>query len=84
MKSSFCIDLQRFMLIPTKFPLSKKVLRDTCQSITYYFAKYHVILAKVSLDAFLGFIFLLTFSLAYLLYLSFFIAQKDTYLIFYL
>ena len=22
MKSSFCIDLQRFMLIPTKFPLS--------------------------------------------------------------
>ena len=62
----------------------KKVLRDTCQSITYYFAKYHVILAKVSLDAFLGFIFLLTFSLAYLLYLSFFIAQKDTFLIFYL
>ena len=24
MKSSFCIDLQRFMLIPTKFPLSLK------------------------------------------------------------
>ena len=24
MKSSFCIDLQRFMLIPTKFPLSQK------------------------------------------------------------
>ena len=23
MKSSFCIDLQRFMLIPTKFPLSR-------------------------------------------------------------
>ena len=23
MKSSFCIDLQRFMLIPTKFPLSQ-------------------------------------------------------------
>ena len=22
MKSSFCIDLQRFMLIPTKFPLN--------------------------------------------------------------
>ena len=22
MKSSFCIDLQRFMLIPTKFPLT--------------------------------------------------------------
>ena len=25
MKSSFCIDLQRFMLIPTKFPLSLAV-----------------------------------------------------------
>ena len=25
MKSSFCIDLQRFMLIPTKFPLSHKL-----------------------------------------------------------
>ena len=25
MKSSFCIDLQRFMLIPTKFPLSREV-----------------------------------------------------------
>ena len=24
MKSSFCIDLQRFMLIPTKFPLSRE------------------------------------------------------------
>ena len=24
MKSSFCIDLQRFMLIPTKFPLTHK------------------------------------------------------------
>ena len=24
MKSSFCIDLQRFMLIPTKFPLIHK------------------------------------------------------------
>ena len=26
MKSSFCIDLQRFMLIPTKFPLSLLLL----------------------------------------------------------
>ena len=25
MKSSFCIDLQRFMLIPTKFPLSPEL-----------------------------------------------------------
>ena len=24
MKSSFCIDLQRFMLIPTKFPLNRQ------------------------------------------------------------
>ena len=29
MKSSFCIDLQRFMLIPTKFPLSRHyVIKD--------------------------------------------------------
>ena len=26
MKSSFCIDLQRFMLIPTKFPLTRPLL----------------------------------------------------------
>ena len=25
MKSSFCIDLQRFMLIPTKFPLTRSI-----------------------------------------------------------
>ena len=29
MKSSFCIDLQRFMLIPTKFPLSPKTDKNT-------------------------------------------------------
>ena len=29
MKSSFCIDLQRFMLIPTKFPLSLTELSQT-------------------------------------------------------
>ena len=28
---------------------AKKVIRDTWASITYYFAKYHVILCKVSL-----------------------------------
>ena len=28
MKSSFCIDLQRFMLIPTKFPLSPEIRAD--------------------------------------------------------
>lgn len=35
MKSSFCIDLQRFMLIPTKFPLSQKIsfLRFYCRHI---------------------------------------------------
>ena len=26
MKSSFCIDLQRFMLIPTKFPLTPDII----------------------------------------------------------
>ena len=29
---------------------AKKVIRDTWQSITYYFAKYHVILGQVSRD----------------------------------
>ena len=29
MKSSFCIDLQRFMLIPTKFPLSPGIATTT-------------------------------------------------------
>ena len=29
--------------------IAKKVIRDTWASITYYFAKYHVILCKVSL-----------------------------------
>ena len=51
-----------------------KVLRITLQSITYYFAKYHVML---SLLYFLGFFISL-------LDLSFFIAKKNTYLIFYL
>ena len=32
--------------------MAKKVSRDTCPSITYYFAKYHVLLYKVSLDVF--------------------------------
>ena len=32
MKSSFCIDLQRFMLIPTKFPLSRLALSDFFES----------------------------------------------------
>ena len=32
--------------------MAKKVSRDTCPSITYYFAKYHVLLCKVSLDVF--------------------------------
>ena len=30
MKSSFCIDLQRFMLIPTKFPLTLESLKIIC------------------------------------------------------
>ena len=32
--------------------MAEKVLRDTCPSITYYFAKYYVLLCKVSLDVF--------------------------------
>jgi|GEM_PF-3204309 len=31
MKSSFCIDLQRFMLIPTKFPLIRHLARRLAQ-----------------------------------------------------
>ena len=33
MKSSFCIDLQRFMLIPTKFPLS---LQNICETTNFF------------------------------------------------
>ena len=29
MKSSFCIDLQRFMLIPTKFPLTLSLMKSS-------------------------------------------------------
>ena len=37
MKSSFCIDLQRFMLIPTKFPLSQVFLQTAeTQHITAF------------------------------------------------
>ena len=46
MKSFFCIDLQRFMLIPTKFPLSrgmakfgKFTLRKTLPVMAAYHAK---------------------------------------------
>ena len=31
MKSSFCIDLQRFMLIPTKFPLTRMLSMSEVQ-----------------------------------------------------
>ena len=33
MKSSFCIDLQRFMLIPTKFPLTQNQLISVFMNI---------------------------------------------------
>ena len=36
MKSSFCIDLQRFMLIPTKFPLSRDYTSTTQQNISQH------------------------------------------------
>ena len=35
MKSSFCIDLQRFMLIPTKFPLSHEELMSLSDKWMY-------------------------------------------------
>ena len=37
--------------------MAKKVSRDTCPSITYYFAKYHVLLCKVSRDTFFAIFF---------------------------
>ena len=40
MKSFFCIDLQRFMLIPTKFPLSHNNAKNVA---------YHMLLA-ISID----------------------------------
>ena len=41
MKSSFCIDLQRFMLIPTKFPLTRKMplMKDLHKKLTAVFCK---------------------------------------------
>lgn len=39
MKSSFCIDLQRFMLIPTKFPLSQEPLPHMFEWIEMEIAK---------------------------------------------
>ena len=35
MKSSFCIDLQRFMLIPTKFPLSHRDMDSYAKYSSY-------------------------------------------------
>ena len=37
-----------------------KVIRDTLQSNTRYFAKYHVILGQVSRNTFLGVIFIVS------------------------
>lgn len=42
MKSSFCIDLQRFMLIPTKFPLSPKVGNEEYDTVSYNVDYYDV------------------------------------------
>ena len=61
MKSSFCIDLQRFMLIPTKFPLTLTItsLQDSkrsvkghnektrCTSLSGYATSFFVILLFV-------------------------------------
>ena len=43
MKSSFCIDLQRFMLIPTKFPLTPDF-----SLLQYNFQKYKIFVADLS------------------------------------
>ena len=41
MKSSFCIDLQRFMLIPTKFPLSpENFYEPQCEAQRRFLARY--------------------------------------------
>ena len=45
MKSSFCIDLQRFMLIPTKFPLSPKTTFNLLSSFIVNVFKF---VAKLS------------------------------------
>ena len=56
MKSSFCIDLQRFMLIPTKFPLNRKRVKNKADCISRYiglqsaFFMRLMILCKVSRD----------------------------------
>ena len=43
MKSSFCIDLQRFMLIPTKFPLSLQY----CKEILNYAFSVNLYLTEI-------------------------------------
>ena len=40
MKSSFCIDLQRFMLIPTKFPLSLHNIINQQFSVIGFFESF--------------------------------------------
>ena len=39
MKSSFCIDLLRFMLIPTKFPLSRNDCNQLRGDSAYTYTK---------------------------------------------
>ena len=41
MKSSFCIDLQRFMLIPTKFPLSPSLPIEACFIFLWIFIQVY-------------------------------------------
>ena len=50
MKSSFCIDLQRFMLIPTKFPLSHETcLNNSFIVIFLFFSKVSLRLGEKTL-----------------------------------
>ena len=46
MKSSFCIDLQRFMLIPTKFPLSRDS-RESGHKVLDGHGRQHVVARDV-------------------------------------
>ena len=63
MKSSFCIDLQRFMLIPTKFPLTQEIFVILHRS-------YYVLINLKSFGMFfvLNYKFCLALMPAYLLY----------------
>ena len=58
MKSSFCIDLQRFMLIPTKFPLSRFwLVRSYHEQAFFDLFTYFIYKFPFSADYFLTFLY---------------------------